>query len=84
MSEIFTVWMGLMFGVPALILVIDFVTDAVRGLAASRKAPLAPTYEAGFNLRRPDSELRARHHYRVRPNGRTAETNKLVDDPYDL
>jgi hypothetical protein len=84
MSEVFAIWISVMFGVPLLIVLIDFLADAFRGLASSRRHAFEPTYEDGFNLRRPDSELRGRHRHKVRPVGRTAEINRYKDDPYDL
>ena len=86
MSDFGVLWFSVMFGLFALMFLIECVEQLVaagrRRLARGPRSP-EPNWSAGFSLRRPDSRLRERVRRKVRPSGRTAEINRYKEDLYE-
>ena len=75
----------LLFGVVFLIFLVegvDMLLALVRRLRFGGSH--LPEMYAGFSLRRPNSEFRARHLHKIRPTGRTTEAIRYPVDPYDI
>lgn len=84
--DIFGVLVIVLFAVVTVIFLVECLEQLLavgRRWFARGPKPLAPTYAAGFNLRRPDSVLRERHHRRDLSNGRLTEINRPKEDPYE-